>query len=76
MLDFAHLNSSGDMTLGITRPAIRGDQAAAVVTSADHEVESAAITAKKAPGAGTWRTSGRVSMFPSGICLRLTGKSW
>lgn len=47
MLDFAYLNSSGDMTLEITRLAIRGDEAVAVVTSADHEVESAAITAKK-----------------------------
>lgn len=47
MLVFAYLNSSGDTMLGITRLAIRGDEAVAVVTGADFEVESEAITAKK-----------------------------
>ncbi len=49
MLDFAYLNSTGEVALEITNLAIRGNQAAAAVMSTGRDVETAAILAEKGP---------------------------
>ncbi len=50
MLDHAYRNSVGEMELEILNLAVRGNQAVAMVTTSDREVETAAITAEKGPG--------------------------